>query len=207
MVDALIDLAARLGTWGYVIVFAASVLEASAFLGLVVPGETIVIASGFLAWQGLLDIGDVIIVATIGAIIGDSIGYELGRHFGRPWLLRHGRFIGLTPRRLRRVDAFFERHGGKAVFFGRFVGIVRALAPFIAGSSRMPYRRFLLYNAAGAIVWAPTAVLLGYALGESWRLAERWLGRAGAIGVGLTLVVVLALAWWRRRRRHPVPDM
>jgi undecaprenyl-diphosphatase len=141
MVDALIDLAARLGTWGYLVIFAAAVLEASAFLGLVVPGETIVIASGFLAWQGLFDVRDVIIVATIGAIIGDSIGYELGRHFGRPWLLSHGRYIGLTPRRVRRVDAFFERHGGKAVLLGRFVGIVRALAHFISSTSQEPSRR------------------------------------------------------------------
>lgn len=201
MVDALIALAARLGSWGYLVVFAAAALEASAFLGLIVPGETVVIACGFLASQGVLDVGDVIVVAILGAILGDSIGYEIGRHLGRPWLLRHGRWIALTPRRLQRVDAFFERHGGKAVLLGRFVGIVRALAPFVAGSSRMPYRRFLLYNAAGAIVWAPAAVLLGYWLGEGWRLAERWLGRVGAIGVAVAIVVVV-LAWWRRRRRQ-----
>lgn len=205
MVDALIDLAVRLGSWGYLVVFAAAVLEASVFLGLVVPGETIVIASGFLAWQGLFDVKDVILVAALGAIIGDSIGYELGRHFGRPWLLSHGRWIGLTPRRVRRVDAFFARHGGKAVLLGRFVAVVRSVAPFIAGSSRMPYGPFLLYNAAGAIVWAPSAVLIGYALGESWHLAERWLGRAGAIGVGVVLLVLLGLGWWRRRR-HLVPE-
>lgn len=194
------DLVWRMGSWGYALVFLGAALECSAFLGFLVPGETIVIFSGVLASLGVFELVPLITVVALGAIIGDSTGYELGRHFGRSWLERRGAWVGLRPERLDDVDRFFERHGGKAVLLGRFIGFLRALAPFVAGASRMPYLRFLMFNAAGAVLWAAGCVLLGYALGESWRVAERWIGRIGLVAG----IVVLAVAFWaiRRRRRH-----
>jgi undecaprenyl-diphosphatase len=134
-------------------------------------------------------------------VIGDSIGYELGRRLGRPWLLRRGARLGFHRDRIAAVDEFFERHGGKAVLIGRFIGFLRALAPFVAGSSLMPYSRFLAYNVAGGVLWSTACVLLGYFLGAAWPIAERWVGRAGLVA---GLAALAAAAWWlrRRQRRH-----
>lgn len=178
MLDPLLAALSRLGHWSYLFIFLGATLESAAFLGLFVPGEALVIFSGFLAARGLLDVGDLIVIVAAGAILGDSIGYELGRHLGRPWLVRYGRWVGLRAAHLERVDAFFARHGGKTVFLGRFVGFARALAPFVAGSSRMRYRQFLPYNVLGGILWSIGFVLVGYFCGASWQVAERWIGRA-----------------------------
>jgi len=166
-----------------------------------VPGETFVLFGGFLAAQGTIDWGDLMVLVCIGAILGDSIGYEMGRHLGRKRLLRFSWF-GLRQKHLEQVEEFFRRHGGKAVFFGRFTALLRALTPFVAGSSGMHYPRFFLYNAAGGVVWGSGFVLLGYFVGASWQVAERWIGRASAI-VGGALLLILGLVWlWRWLVRH-----
>jgi membrane protein DedA with SNARE-associated domain len=195
----LLDLVARLGTWSYVIIFAAAALECAAFLGLVVPGESVVLASGFFAHQGLLKLDAVMVAVALGATIGDNLGYYLGRRLGREWLVRHGSRFGIGNRRLQQVDVFFQRHGPKAVFFGRFIGFARALVPFVAGTSRMRYRQFLIYNAFGAVLWTIGFVTLGYILGASWQVAEKWIGRTSLILAGV--VALVALVTWRRRRR------
>jgi len=199
VLDSLLAMVSRLGHWSYVLIFLGATLESAAFVGLLVPGESLVIFSGFLAAQGLLDLGDLIVVVAAGAILGDSIGYELGRRLGRPWLLRYGHWVGLRTEQLERVDGFFTRHGGTTVFFGRFLGFLRALAPFVAGSSRMPYRQFLPYNVLGGLLWALSCVALGYVCGASWQAAERWIGRVSTI-LGGTLLLMIALTWLRRRR-------
>jgi len=140
------------------------------------------------------------VVGTLGAIVGDNIGYQLGCRLGREWLLRHGARFGLKPERLDKAEAFFARHGAKAVFFGRFVGFARALVPFVAGASRMRYRQFIVYNAIGAVLWTLGCVLLGYFLGASWQVAEQWISRTGLIIGGLLAVAIIGI-WIRRRRR------
>jgi membrane protein DedA with SNARE-associated domain len=163
-----------------------------------VPGETLVTLGGVLVSFGILDLPETMTVAVAGALIGDNVGYALGRRLGRPWIERHGHRIGVNAGVVARVDALFERHGGKAVLVGRFIGFLRAMAPFVAGASRMPYRTFVLYNTPGATVWGIAFVLLGYFLGASWTVAERWIGRVGLV-VG-TLALVAAVLWLRRMR-------
>jgi undecaprenyl-diphosphatase len=198
----LLDLVARLGHWSYVIIFAASALECAAFVGLLVPGESLMLASGFLAHRGLLELDAVIVVAILGATLGDSIGFQLGCRLGREWLIRHGARFGLKRERLAKVDAFFARHGPKAVFFGRFVGFARALVPFVAGASRMRYPKFIVYDASGAVLWSVACVVLGYMLGASWRVAEQWISRSGLIIGALLALVAFFLIWRRRSRSH-----
>lgn len=195
----LLDLVARLGHWSYVIIFAAAALECAAFVGLVVPGESLVLASGFFAHQGIVNLDAVMVAVALGATIGDNIGYYLGRKLGREWPVRHGSRVGIGKRRLRQVERFFQRQGPKAVFFGRFIGFARALVPFVAGTSCMRYRQFLIYNALGAVLWTIRFVTLGYVLGASWQVAEKWLGRTSLALAGVLALV--ALVTWLRRRR------
>jgi membrane protein DedA with SNARE-associated domain/membrane-associated phospholipid phosphatase len=201
MLQYLITLVGRLGQWGYLVIFLGAMLESAAFLGLVIPGESLVLVAGFFAAQGSFSLDVLILVVAIGAAVGDSIGYEMGRWMGRPALVQYGSRLGLTEARVGKADAFFARHGSKTVFLGRFVGFARALVPFLAGSSQMPYRKFLPYNVAGAVLWASAVTLLGYFLGTGWQKAERWIGRASAL-LGGILVVALLLVWLGRWAAH-----
>jgi membrane protein DedA with SNARE-associated domain/membrane-associated phospholipid phosphatase len=215
MLDSLIDLVSRLGHWGYLLIFLVVVLECQAFFGLFMPGESLVLLGGFLAGQGVFDLRVLVFAVAIAAILGDSIGYELGRHFGREWLLKQGKRFGLRQEHVDDVDGFFVRHGGKAVFSSHFLHVLRALMPFVAGAHRMRYLTFLSFNALGCIAWATTFVLLGYSAGESWHVAAKWIGRASEIvGGALLLVLALGLLWhwlWRheadvRRRWEAVVE-
>lgn len=202
MLQYLTHLVERAGQWSYLVIFLGAMLESAAFLGLLVPGESLVLLAGFLAAQGLLDLDVLMVVVAVGAALGDSLGYEMGRRMGRPALVHYGSRFGLTDARVAKADVFFVRHGSKAVFFGRFVGFARALVPFLAGSSRMAYRQFLPYNVLGAALWASAVTLLGYFLGASWQTAARWLGRASAV-LGGVLVFALLLVWlWRWAVQH-----
>lgn len=178
-----------LGQWGYLIIFLGAFLESAALLGLIVPGETMVVIAGILASQGYFDLGDCLIVVTLGALLGDSTGFLLGRNTGREYFDRHRRLFFLKKKHLDKVDSYFQKHGGKTVFFGRFVGFLRALAPFTAGMAKMPYPKFLRYNAPGGILWAIGFTLLGYFFGRSWHLIERWAGRIGVFVFLMILVI------------------
>jgi membrane protein DedA with SNARE-associated domain len=197
MLDHLNDLILRLEHWGYVVVFLIVLLECQAFLGFFMPGESMVMVAGFLAGQDLLDVRVLIPVVAVAAIMGDSIGYEFGRRLGRDWLRRHGEKFWLRPEQLDRLDAFFVRYGGLSVLFAHFLHVGRALMPFLAGASRLPYLRFLICNSIGCILWAAIFSLLGYLFGQSWHLIEHWVGRAGVIAAILVAMVVITLWVWR----------
>jgi membrane protein DedA with SNARE-associated domain/membrane-associated phospholipid phosphatase len=169
--------------YGYLVILFGVMLEST---GVPLPGETILIASGVLVQRG-----DVIVFGILGAVLGDQIGYWVGREGGRPFILRWGRYVFITPERLARAEAFFERHGGKAVFLARFFSGLRVFGALVAGMSRMRWGSFILYNALGGAVWATAVVLLGYFLGSSIGLVERWLGRATLV-LALMLAVVVA---------------
>lgn len=200
MVDHLMNQMGRLGPWGYLAFFVLILLECQALIGLVTPGESLVLVGGFLASQDLFNVADLIVVITLGAMVGDSISYEFGQRLGRDWLLKHGHRVRLRPAHVAFVEGFITRHGGKAVFVGHFMHIMRALMPFVAGASRMRYMRFLAYNGAGCILWASVFVLLGYFVGESWRLVSRWLGYVSSAIVCVALVTALLIWRWRRKR-------
>ncbi|HRZ05982.1 MAG TPA: DedA family protein [Candidatus Competibacteraceae bacterium] len=114
---------------------------------------------GFFAVQGLLNFDALIVIVRIGEVLGDSISDELGRRLGHPALTRYGSRFGLNNAHIENAEAFFKRHGGKAVFLGRFVGFAQALVPFLVGSSQMPYRQFITYNALGSVLWVPVVVV------------------------------------------------
>ena len=201
--DSLVHaLGGSLDPWGYVLVFVAAAAESAAFTGLFVPGETIMLLAGFLCWRGDLDLGVTMACAVSGAIIGDSIGYEIGRHLGHRI---HDSFIGQWVGRERwdRARAYLRRRGGRAVFFGRFIGILRALVPAVAGDARLPYHTFLAWNAAGGLIWGIVHVGIGYIAGDSYRAVERQVGRASWILL-LTVVVGVVLVYVARRRRRRV---
>jgi len=176
--------------YGYLVVLFGVMLEST---GVPLPGETILLAAGVLVQRGHLDLGDTIAFGILGAVLGDQIGYWVGREGGRPFVLRWGRYLFITPERLARAEAFFARHGGKAVFLARFFSGLRVFGALVAGISRMRWGTFLIYNSLGGAVWATAVVLVGYFLGSSLALVERWLGRATLV---LGLVVAVAVGFY-----------
>jgi membrane protein DedA with SNARE-associated domain/membrane-associated phospholipid phosphatase len=188
--SALLELASP---WAYLVVGALAAAEASAFVGLFIPGEAVMLFGGVLASQGRVDLRWMLLAACIGAVVGDSIGFEIGRRFGpRMEASRLGRRIG--RHRWERARAYVRRRGGRAVFFGRFVGVFRALVPAVAGTAGIPYRVFLLFNIAGGVIWASAFVLLGAAAGGSYRIVETWAGRASLVlGTIIAIAVVVGL--------------
>lgn len=191
LVDGLLGLSSP---WGYVLVGLLAGLEAAAFLGLVIPGEAAMLLGGVLAFSGRASLPVMMASAAVGAVLGDSAGYELGRRFSEPLRAsRLGRRIG--PERWDRAEQYVRRRGGRAVFLGRFVGVLRAMVPFVAGTSRMPYRSFLPYNVLGAVLWAPGFVYLGFPAGHSYRRVEQIAGRASLLlAASIMLITALALA-------------
>lgn len=146
--------------WAYLVLGLLAAAESAAFIGLAIPGETAMLLGGVLAFQGRISLPVMMAAGAVGAVAGDSIGYELGRLFGAPLQRsRLGRRVGEA--RWARGRAYLRAKGGRAVFLGRFVGVLRALVPALAGMSRMPYQIFLPWNLAGGVIWAPGFVLLG----------------------------------------------
>ena len=188
-------------TWvTYLAVFLLPFLEASVFLGFVIPGETALVLGGVLAAQGRVQLLPLIALAIGGAISGDAVGYAVGRRFG-PALQRSrlGQVVG--DQRWRTTEEFLLRRGGPAVFIGRFTALLRALVPSAAGMAGLPFRTFALWNAVGGVTWATGFVLVGYGAGASYKKVEQYLGRGALV---LTAVVVAALVGTHllRRRRE-----
>jgi membrane protein DedA with SNARE-associated domain len=183
--------------YGLIIVFLTIALETT---GVPLPGETALVAAAVLASQGHFSIWSVIVVACAGAIIGDNVGYWLGRKLGRGFLQRYDIVRRFSERVLPPAERFFRRHGGKAIFLARWFSGFRIAGAWIAGFAHMPWWRFFLWNAAGGIAWAVTVSLIAYYAGHA---AADAIGRYGLIGGAaiavLILVVVVALHFWRRR--------
>jgi membrane protein DedA with SNARE-associated domain len=198
MLENLLTAIDHVGPWAYFIVFALVILESSAFVGLVVPGEVVTVFAGFLAYNGTLRLTPLLSLVATGAILGYLLGFELGRRVPRTWVLaKLGRF-GLRAEHLDRAEDFFRRHGGKTVLIARFSPFLRAIVPFVAGTLRLRYPVFVFYWIVGGLAWACELVLLGYLAGASWRVAVRWIGRGGM--TLLAIIVVVAIVFWLLRR-------
>jgi len=199
----LLDFIKAHSDWAALVMFVTAFGESFAFISLLFPGTTVLIAAGTLLSAGTLPYTSILIGAILGAVFGDSVSYWLGRSFGgsiaRVWpFTRH-------PDLLSRGILFFERHGGKSVFIGRFFGPIRAVIPLAAGIMLMPRGRFWVANVTSALVWAPMLLLVGDAVGE---VGNRLVGQTNTVLVvfgGLTLIGIAAIAWAAVRAARSKP--
>ena len=190
-----------LSTYGYLAVLVFVGIES---IGIPFPGETmLLIAAIYAGTTHHLSILFIILAATTGAILGDNIGFVVGREGGYRLLRRYGRYIRLNERRVKLGFYLFRKHGGKVVFFGRFVAILRTLAAFLAGTNRMSWPRFLLFNALGGIVWATFYGLGGYFLGDN---IHRLTGPVSIITIVLATLIIIAFLLFLRRHEHLLED-
>lgn len=201
MLGWLVDLLLKLDpAIALVLVFLLPALEASIFLGFVLPGETAVVVGGFLAYEGKVPLWAVFATAIVGAILGDSVGYEVGKKWGDALLDKAPkRFV--KPVHIVQGKQLINRLGGQAVFAGRWTAVLRALVPSLCGTAKMPYRTFLLWNAIGGVTWATAFVLIGYLAGTAWDRVEGYANTAGYVLFGALLVVAVGFAFWHRRRQ------
>jgi membrane protein DedA with SNARE-associated domain len=195
IVDAIVNAPAS-AVFGLVglIVFAEDAL----FVGFVLPGETAAVLGGVAAKYGHVPLWGVLLTVVAAAIVGDTVGYAIGRHFG-PRVLSL-RILDLRRKRLDEAQHFLARHGGGAVFLGRWVAFFRAVLPALAGTARMPYVKFVTFNIAGGVAWGTSVVLVGYAAGASYAKVEKTVGRGSALVV--LAIVLVALAIWSIRKHR-----
>jgi len=185
------------GPW---LVFAMTLLETALFAGLLIPAEATVVIAGFLAYRGVLPL-DLILLATFsGGLIGDQIGYFLGRSYGTRIVSREGRLGRLWRRYEPATVDLFRRHSMISITLARFLSFVRTLMPWLAGMSRIPYGRFLIYDLVGVAGWAAGSVAIGYLAGPSWRAATEVLGTATAVVFSLGILTIGLLVLRRSRQ-------
>ncbi|MDB4917477.1 MAG: hypothetical protein JWM95_5121 [Gemmatimonadetes bacterium] len=187
--------------YGY---FAIALIVTLEGFGLPLPGETAVVSAAAFASRGSMSVVGVAIAAAVGALLGGSGGYWIGRIGGRPLLLRYQHLIHIDGKRIARAEAYFKRHGVKTVFFARFIALLRIFGSLFAGVAHMPFVTFTLVNLAGGVLWAATFSALGYSFGRNLPLLEDWLGE---ISLALSVMVVIAIVWfWRRNRTQQRAD-
>jgi len=196
------DAGSALGQWTYLVVGLLAFAETGAFVGFIAPGETAVIVAGLVAGQGRISLFGLIAIVWTCAVLGDLTSYELGRRLGREWLLRHGARLQITEARLEQVESFFAKRGGATILIGRFLGFVRPIAPFIAGASRMPLRRFVAYDVLAAGLWSIAFCVLGYVFWRSIDQLTTYVSR-GLFAFGTLVVVIAAIVVLIRLRRDP----
>jgi undecaprenyl-diphosphatase len=196
------DLSNGLGKWTYLLVGALAFLETGAFVGLVAPGEFTVMLGGAVAGQGDISLPLILAITWFCAFAGDSVSFMLGSKLGREFLVRHGARFRISEERLGQVDGYFSRHGGKTILIGRFIGLVRALAPFIAGSSRMRYAEFAPYSILGTGLWSSGLILAGYFASQSLDKVTKVVGK-GLLVFGLLVAAIVGITVAVRFLRQP----
>ena len=200
MIATFLDVAENVG---YPIVFALIAIET---MGIPVPGETALVTAGIVASRGRLEIEVVIALAAAAAILGDNVGFAIGRKLGRKLLTARGPLLHHRRRVIAIGEPFFDRHGPKAVFLGRWVSGLRITAAWMAGVTKMPWPTFLFWNALGGIAWAISIGLLAYFVGHSAETIIHVAGLGGAGAVVLAGIVVWLVLWIRRRRAEDLID-
>lgn len=187
----------------YVLVGLVVFAEDALFVGFVIPGETVAVIGGVTASLGHTNVWLVGVIVVLAAVAGDSVGYEVGRVWGTR-LVGH-RFLDSRREQLDKAQDFLRRRGGSAVLLGRWTAFFRAVMPALAGTSRMPYPKFLAWNAIGGVAWGVTMVAIGYLAGQSYHRIEKWVGTGGAVLVAL-VVIAGVIAWQVRRHRAESAD-
>lgn len=185
-------------TYGYFVIVAGVLLENA---GIPAPGHTVVLAGAFLAYAGRLSIWWVAACACGAAIVGDNIGYLLGKRYGHALIERHRQFFHFTKKRERKVRRFFDEHGPKAVVIGRFVTGLQTVAALMAGISHMHWGTFFAWNVLGAVAWAAAFSALGYLAGGSVHAIDSYLGVAGLVILGVAILGGGGFLLWRHHRR------
>ena len=185
---------------GYPIVAGAVLLERSIFLGLIVPGDVILALGGVYAGRTQMNLVVVIVIGTFAAIMGESIGYWLGRRYGRK-LIRRIPLARRLDKRFEDAESHFKKHGGLTVAVGRYATAAGAFVPFVAGMARMEYRRFLVYDVPAIVIWASGITLVGYYFGRNLDTVDRILSRFGYAVLGVLIVLIAGQFLWKRFRR------
>ena len=185
--------------YGYALVALFLFIEA---LGVPIPGETALVTAAALAGRGTMSIVGVVLAAFVGTVAGGHVGYWVGLRGGRALLTRHGRWIGLTEKRLDTTHKFFDRHGAKTVLLGRFVAVVRSFVGILSGLTNMPMRTFALYNAGGGAIWVLTFSILGYAFGRNLPRLVHYIGRVSLVLALLISIVAIVVFLWRLSLIH-----
>lgn len=195
------DLPSLIATAGYSGLFAIVFAESGLFFGFFLPGDSLLFTAGFLAAQGFLDIRLLVPLLFIAAVLGDNVGYAFGRRVG-PRLFTREESLLFKPRHIIRAREFFKVHGSRAIFFCRFIPIVRTFVPIVAGIADMPYRTFIIYNILGGAAWAAGVTLLGYFLGETIPQAEKYLYPIIALIILLSFTPMLPHLWADKKRNN-----
>lgn len=198
--DLLNKFANVLGAWTYLVIGVLSFLETGAFVGLLVPGETALLIGGAVAGQGVINLYLLIAIAWISAVLGDTVSFYLGHRLGREFIIKHGDRVGITEERYEQVEEYFEKHGGKTVLIGRFLGLVRALSPFVAGSSGMQYRAFVPYSVLGSGLQVTLHIMAGYLFARSIDAAAEYVGMVALIVGSVIVVSVISVVSFRYLR-------
>jgi membrane protein DedA with SNARE-associated domain len=184
--------------YGYWAVFFGVMLENA---GLPIPGETILLVAGyFCSHENGFHLPLVMVTAACGAVLGDNIGFAIGHHYGRGFLLKWGRFVFLTPKRLDYLEDYFRSHGNKTILVARFITGLRVFAALLAGASMMRWRVFFVYNVAGAVLWSIVITTLGYVFAQSLPILVAWVGRSGTFL--LIAAIIAALVAWKVSKRR-----
>ncbi len=196
------DLAQSLGAWTYALVGVLAFLETGAFIGFVVPGEVATLVGGLIAGQGEINVIVLIGIVWFATLSGDTVSFVIGDRVGRDFVLKHGGRVGITEERYEPVERYFHRHGGMTLVIGRFLGFVRPLAPFIAGTTKKPYRDFFPYMFVGTGLWSATFCLLGYVFWQSFSELKGIAGIA-TIALGATVATIFISVIAYKRLRDP----
>lgn len=199
-IPSLLQIISQLGHWGYWIIFLSALLETIPLVGVFLPGYTIVIAGGFFANLGLLNLFLVMAAASVGAIAGDLAGYEIGRRYGDNFVRKYGKYFFVKEEHLEKTKKLVQTHTGKTLIIGRFNLITRAFAPFAAGLSDIPLAKFLFFNIIGGISWAVSTVLIGYIFGASYAIASKYIGRIFFGGIVAGLLMIYGYHFFNKRR-------
>jgi len=186
--------------WGYLLLFLSAMVEAMPIIGSFFPGHTIVFLGGFFANLGILRLDAAILVASVGAIAGDCLGYFIGRRYGHDFIVRYGKYFFVNQAKYESTRKLINEHAGKTIIAGRFYAFARAFTPFVAGISHVKFSKFIFYDIIGGVAWAGSSILIGYIFGQGFTTASKYFGRFIIIALIAIILIVLGYRFINKRR-------